>query len=286
MSELFIDTSIAIARVVHGPEMKKRIQARILKHDSSVISLVVRQEFKRRLLREAYYLLRQLNEKRSYIKVLRHVTDVLGSWQDRKRNICLETLALMQENASGKPVSDAELTERAIRTLRSLLRSGLNDLRNSVSFEVVTSECHCSQYPVVEKVKYKKYEFGPTECSKTGTSCGVERLLAAREHELKAILAYLRTLPKKTDELQKAESFIDETLTDFSRAPIHNPCLEVGDLIIALESIGVQTFYTLNRKESLHFSRVLNQDLVIRPKNPVHDDEVLSHTASNEWPTS
>lgn len=57
----------------------------------------------------------------------------------------------------------------------------------------------------------------------------------------------------------------DETFSNLGGRK-SDPCLEVGDLIIALESIDVQTFYTLNRKESLHFCRVLDQDLIIRPK--------------------
>src|ERR1700694_4768289 len=117
MSEVFLDTSIAIARVVHSPEMKQRIADRISKYQASVISLIVRQEFKRRLLKEAQYLLRQLNEKRSYSKVRWHVIDVLGPWQNRRRNICLEMLESIYRTAS-----DKELTERAIRILRVLLR--------------------------------------------------------------------------------------------------------------------------------------------------------------------
>src|ERR1051326_6001106 len=63
---VILDTSIQIARVVHGPKTKKRIRERLARHEQAVSSLVVRQEFKRRLLGEAEYLLRMLHRYRSF----------------------------------------------------------------------------------------------------------------------------------------------------------------------------------------------------------------------------
>src|SRR5438270_523591 len=57
---IFLDTSILIARLVHSTEKKQSIERRLAKHSQKVTSLVVRQEFKRRLLREVEYLLRQV----------------------------------------------------------------------------------------------------------------------------------------------------------------------------------------------------------------------------------
>jgi hypothetical protein len=55
---VFLDTSIQIARLVHGPQTKSGIRQRLAQHDKVFTGLVVRQEFKRRLLKEAEYLLR------------------------------------------------------------------------------------------------------------------------------------------------------------------------------------------------------------------------------------
>jgi hypothetical protein len=49
-SDIFVDTSIQIARITHSPETKRRICARLEQHGEVVTSLVVKQEFKRRLL--------------------------------------------------------------------------------------------------------------------------------------------------------------------------------------------------------------------------------------------
>lgn len=284
MSEVFLDTSIVIAQVVHSQDTKRRIADRVSKYEASVISLVVRQEYKRRLLKEAQYLLNQLNDKGSLIKVHRHVVDVLSSspFHSRKRNICLEMITEVFETGD-----DKELTERAFRYLRTMLRCGLSDLDNRVNYELTESECACAQYPVTEKSKYKRYEFGPDECRRTGASCGIERFLRLKEKKLREILTYLRALPagKKTDELKNAESFIEKLLVDFTRALSMNSCSTVGDLIIALESSSVPVFYTLNRKESLHLCRVTRQDLLVRPKNPAKDDEEYLQPSST-WPDS
>jgi hypothetical protein len=74
---VFLDTSIQIARFVHGPETKRRIRERIDQYDLSITGEVVKQEFKRRLLKEAQYLLNLFDRFGSFQRVWRHVLDVL-----------------------------------------------------------------------------------------------------------------------------------------------------------------------------------------------------------------
>ncbi len=160
MERVFLDTSIQIARWCHGRETKRRIADRLGQFNSVVTGLVVRQEFKRRLLKEAQYLLNQLDHKGSLEKVLRHVVDILPPQQQRKRTICLEMLTVLYEEAD-----DAERTERAKRYLRSLLRFGLTEFDSSVDTVIWDSRCACAHFPVEEKVPYKRYEFGPNRFS-------------------------------------------------------------------------------------------------------------------------
>jgi len=156
-----------IARMVHSPETQHRIAERISNYESVVTSLVVKQEFKRRLLKEAQYLLNQLNSKGSYKKVLRHIMDVLPHQQQRKRNICLETMVMIFESTDDT-ANDAELTERAISYMRSLLRYGLSDFESGVDRIIWDSGCACSHLPIEEKSPYRLYEFGTDKCSRTG----------------------------------------------------------------------------------------------------------------------
>ena len=88
---VFLDTSIQIARVVHGPKTKARIQQRLGQHGRTVTGLVCRQEFKRRLLQEADYLLRLLDRYGSFDEVRQHLIRFQPQYLKhiRKKNICL-----------------------------------------------------------------------------------------------------------------------------------------------------------------------------------------------------
>ena len=280
VNEIFIDTSIAIAAMIHSSDTKKRIAERIRLHSGSVTSLIVKQEFKRRLLKEAQYLLNQLNSKGSFRKVLRHVSDILPPQQERKRNICLDMMLTVFEQAE-----DAELTERAKKYLRALLRTGLREFEERFNSIVWASGCACSTQPVVEREKYRRYDFGEERCSKTRGACGVIDFLQSKRSEMERVLQYLRSIrpDKKTIELQRSESFIMKVVADCSMATNLDPCLSMGDLMIALESMGIPVFYTLNGKESQHLCRALGQSLVVRKKNPEHEDVVCQNT-DPEWP--
>jgi len=59
-SAIFLDTSIQIARFFREKRMKNRIEERLSNYDMVVSSSIVLQEFKRRVLSEALYLLNQL----------------------------------------------------------------------------------------------------------------------------------------------------------------------------------------------------------------------------------
>jgi len=278
-SAVFVDTSIAIARVIHSAETKRRIEARLRQYQLSTTGDVVRQEFKRRLLKEAVYLLNQFEKHKSYTAVSRHVVAYLPVQQLRKRNICLEMLTTIHEGAS-----DEELTERAKRYLRTLVRFGLADFDQSVGHVIRASGCACARQPIVERARYKRYDFGTASCSEAPT-CNVIEFIRQRQTECESILAKIRSMPreKKTAEIQNAESFIEKVLHDRACAQGLDPCLTVGDLLIALESVGIKDFYTMNGKESQYYCRVLDQSMIVRKKNPIHDDVVCSNS-NTQWP--
>ena len=281
-SALFIDTSIQIARVIHGPQTKKAIRQRLSKHSTTVTSLVVRQEYKRRLLKEAEYLLRQLHRYRSFDEVHQHVIRLFGSWPGRvrKRTICLQALAQIHRG------TDAERTERLQLYLRSLLVTGLRRFDQTVDEIRKDSQCACGLQDVVEKVKLRKYDLGPEKCSRTrqGT-CGVADFFAVKRQNWQAILDKLKSLPaeKKSAELHNAEKFLDRLLKNPGAVKQDDPCLTVGDLLIALESAGVSHFFTLNSVESQHLCRALGQSLIVRPIDP-GKPEIVCPADALQWP--
>ncbi len=92
-SAVFLDTSIQIARFVHGPNAKQRIRDCLSRFRFVATGLVVRQEFKRRLLREAKYLLEQTQSTWVFRPSSSSCLLKANFVHARKRNICLEVLS-------------------------------------------------------------------------------------------------------------------------------------------------------------------------------------------------
>ena len=279
-SDLFLDTSIQIARHVHGPQTKAAIKQRLSQHTKHVTSLVVRQEFKRRLLKEAAYLLNLLHRYRSFDEVNQHVIRLFGPWHARKRSICLQALAQVHGG------TDAERTQRLQLYLRSLLVSGLQRFDQAVDELRTDSRCACAQQAVVEKVQLRRYELGNDKCSRAKPgACGIREFFETRTELASKIARYFRAIPpeKKSGEIQRAEKFLAKMGNDSAKMAKEDPCLTVGDLLIAMESAGISHFLTLNGAESQHFCRVLGQTMIVHPVDPTKT-EIVCLAEEKEWP--
>lgn len=279
-ASLFSETSIQIARRVHRPEIQDSIRQRLAEFPQHFTGLVVRAEFKRRLLAEARYLLLQLARRGSYEKVRRHVQDSLPVSFDggRKKQICLQTLTTIDENDT-----DEDRTDRSRFYLQSLLRFGLRQFDAQATKVLTETGCACGASSIREKKAFLDYDLGPTKCERT-TGCGIGRFLADHRDLLVRILAHIESVKpqEKTKELTRTEQFIRDYLADPKDVERRNPCTIVGDLLIAMESKSVRAFYTMNYKESQHLCRVLAQRLIYRPPNSDHPE--IDCPANTEFP--
>lgn len=269
---IFTDTSILIARLLREPEMKKAIEERLASYDITVSSPIVIQEFKRRVINEAIYLMNQLNAKESYERVKRHVINVLPEQWRRKQRICLNMLEEIFESAN-----DGELTDRAKRYLRTLIKFGVPRLRKSLGHIVHGTGCYLSSYPVREKKAYKRYDLVKKRCSSVSNLCNVAEFLKENIGLCKKIFEKLSELPEKTKELENACEFLKRFIENPDIVHQLDPCLSVGDLLIAIESQIIPDFYTMNYKESKIFCSILSQKLIVRPNNPNTPDTINSN---------
>lgn len=274
--KVFVDTSIQIALFVHSPETKASIRGTLANYRWKITGRVVRAEFIRRLLREADYLLRLLSDKGSYSKVLRHVVDVLPPQQQRKRNIALEVLTTV-----GESESDEDLTERLRLYLKRLLRSGGQLFDQNVD-ELIDSGCALGgKLPVP---KGQTFVFEDNRCSRQD-SCKVSQFLDAHVDERKALLGHLTKVDPAglSIELGNAITFLTSIQdSGCTTAPNQEPCLKVGDTIIALESAGAGTMFTMNKKESEVLVCGLSQKLAYRSPNPSQPTSISSGSDSRE----
>jgi hypothetical protein len=278
---IFLDASIIIARLVHSPEAKKKIEACLRQYDIKVTSSVVRQEFKRRLLKEAKYLLELLNRLNSYDEVFHHVLrlpDHIHKSLRRKRNISLQILSQLFPGRD-----DAERTERAKLYMHNLLTIGLDLFDARVDQVVKGAECACNRIPVREVKQMLRYEFGTDKCSETEGRCGVVNYLVSHSEDVAVIRTYLLNASdeNKSTEIKNTQAFLDDIAEHPAIAVSKDPCLKVGDLMIALESVGIPAFYTLNEKESQFFCAALRQKMTVRPFNPAEEDTTFHFDDEN-----
>lgn len=275
---VFIDTSIQIGRRVHRPEIEQSIRSRLASFPRVTTGLVVRGEFKRRLLMEAQYLLTQFKLRGSFEKVRRHVQDSLPPADPRKKQICLQTLTTIDEKDT-----DEDRTERAKLFLRDLLRFGLQTFDAQLSLLLKDSGCARGLAPIQEKKKFLAYEFGPKRCEQSEGKCRIGQFLSTHRDLLQKVADYIATLPlnETTDELRASEAFIRQYLASPSEIEKRNACTIVGDLLIALESSAIPTFYTMNYKESRHLCQVLGQRMIFRHPNADHAE--IDCPAGERW---
>lgn len=280
VTAIFPDTSIHIARLLREPEIKKMIEQRLASYDFVVSSSVVVQEFKRRVMPEAIYLINQLNHRGSYQKVKRHVTHVLPDIMKRKRQICLGMLESIFESVGN--ADDSELTERAIRYLHTLIKHSITYFKRKLDTVIPGTECHLSKLPIKVRVPYKKYDLVEKKCSKVYPPCPVADFLKEKTELCKQILKYLSALKDKTKELESTLEFLRGIIDNPDTIHENEPCYCVGDLLIALESNKIPDFYTMNYKESKFFCDVLDQDLIVLPHNPDKSENTYSKN-SKPW---
>jgi hypothetical protein len=142
-SGIFLDTTIQIARFFYAKQTKERIADRLKKYDMRMTTLVVRQEFKRRILGEAKYLLSLLKRLKSFHEVRRWMAILPVQW-NRKRNICIDLLDTIGE-PQGLRENDGDKTARAVRLLEGLVEYGPDYFDDSVDHIFEDSGCACAR---------------------------------------------------------------------------------------------------------------------------------------------
>ena len=277
--EYFLDTSVQIARLLRQ-QMKQPIETCVSKYRRKASGTIALQEFKRRVLKEAAYLLTKLNSTKSYAVTLEYVTTVLPRMQERKRTICQLLLQTILHNRS-----DEELTERARLYLRTFLMHGEKQFLRFVDEIVPRENCYLAKLPVQEKKRYVSYAI-ETKCSKTGGKCPIGNFLQQKKETCLKLFQFLSQLPPErlTTELEKARDLLEKAASNaLFAADREEPCLKYGDLLLCLESEGWPAFYTMNYKESQAFADFLGQELVIRPNNPANQEET-HRSSAKPWP--
>ncbi len=261
--------------------MKASIAAGLNRYSLRVSGSIPLVEFKNRVLRDVAYILGKLNKTRSYQATFAHIANVLPPRMQRKQRMCVMVLQNVLLGAT-----DAELTERAILYCRTLLAYGSAEFERELDTLVPGVECYWAKVPVREKRRYAVYDFVGKRCSRTKGLCRIGEALKARERQCRELLEFLEGLPsdRMTPELDRSREFLRTIIDrDFRDVEAEDPCLKVGDLLIALESANVQDFYTMNYRESQAFCDFFGQTVAVRPNDPAQQDREYG-PADRPWP--
>jgi hypothetical protein len=269
-SAIFIDTSVQLLRFIGNKDVKASIDSRLSGYGFSVTSLVVRQEFKRRFLTDVRYV-RTALEKNEFdtSETLRYINAKLSSPHNRRKlSICLNVLASTGFNGHDLP----DMGEKCHLMLSRWEDFGLDLFDASVGQVVRYSGCGCGASTTL----------GPTKCSVIKT-CKINEFIRSRQDQSECILDFLKnaTSPSKTAEIQKAEATLNGWLNTGTLPDSDNPCLTVGDLIIALESEGIPAFYTQNARESQFLCSAQEQTMIVQRND---GDEVRLAADRAHWP--
>jgi hypothetical protein len=153
-----------------------------------------------------------------------------------------------------------------------------------VDHVITASGCACGRQAVRPK-KSGTFDFGSDRCSQVAKSCGISAFLAQRAEAVLEIRQHLTRpdLPHRSAEIDRTAEFIEATDDDASEVEQRDPCLSVGDYLIALESVRIPVMYTMNGRESQHFCRALGQTMIVRKTNPADEDIVCARNDPN-WP--
>jgi len=268
--KIFLDTSIIISYTIRTEKIRQKIKDRT-GSKKAISCAVVLNEYKRNVLGQARYLITQFNKKKTVKDVRDHITHTLPSpYFDRRRKIALGLL----DSFIGD-LSPEEQKERAITLLHSLIVRYRREVSRLIQEEFDTIGCACAAFRPRVKRPYKQYDLGPTKCEKVQGQCGIVDFMKENQEIIKRLLSFLAERRGEfTKEMEAIHNFLESTNDNYEISPTFNPCLTIGDLLIALESKDVKEFYTLNYKESRFFCDFFNQTLIVSSPNPEYDDKV------------
>lgn len=270
--EIFIDTSILVSYFLRTNPKRQQI-ANQLQGKNVITCSVVLYEYKRRVLKEAEYLITLFNKKQTVAEVKDHLINVLLPVHSRKQKISLNIL----ERVLGHLPPD-EQKERAISLLHIFMIRARRSIEKFIDEERNMVGCECARHWLTVIRPYEKYDLGPMKCKKVKDQCGFVDYLNSNREMISSLRVFLEA--KKdglSEEMMAVLEFLEATQTGFQTAPDFDPCNKLGDFLIALDSKDTMDMYTMNYKESRFFCEFFNQNMILSYPDPLKDDRTFSH---------
>ncbi len=254
--ELFLDTSIQIARKDYDKDEVDTIDKLLSNYDSTCTSTYVKLEFKQSHIQDLIYLHRTLINEKSFSKTL-HIAKGLNAHPGHKRKLSNILEALCSHFAAIKSFSsddnfDIDLAEKLAFSLEIVLENIWDWFEKSVT---KISDCtECIRAKEAPKKRTYVFEARVKSCKSSKIRCKLNKYFKEKEKEFLQIRDYIKGLDdskkKKIDELNNIVEAIEVGLKnpdDLCNTPV---CRKLGDALVAIEAIQSKEMFTKDVDQS------------------------------------
>lgn len=275
--EVFLDTTIHCS-LHKGRHFKEHID-RVLKLFRWIsTSTYTKVEYGNVVLAPAEYFLREIQARGSLADTLDWIGNVLS---DRRHSAKRTWAFNLLVNHAG--MDDAERTERAVLTLKRLMKLGVQfvDTHCHEPLEDGT-QCYWARKGVRKKANGQLVWDSP-KCSRKMKRCAIDEFFTEHRDIFERIKTRIDALPasEQTGQLRDFSQVIGVAIVDpTTLLDYKNGCRRLADAIIAADSRGYRNMFSQNKAESIVLTEVLGQDFYYLPSN--HEKGVLLKKRSRD----
>lgn len=226
-------------------------------------------EFKRAWLKRLAYLYSLSGEVGTVGELNGVLADRLGSNPMHRRQLstCLQAIEAFLKPSYGK-ISEAAQLARLRAHLRGAVLNAYSWWEASVTHEYNGTGCaRASERPRISGGG--KLDVSIPKCRPDTTRCRIHSFLRDNQEHLEAIKAEIDRLETTaSDELKGAKAVLDVFENDPQSVCQGDVCVKLGDILVALDGISIESFAANNDKEWIPLARALRRHLLnpLRPQ--------------------
>jgi len=269
VTTVHLDTSLQIERC--KAERKARPVISSLKSFRFLsTSTYAKLEFKRAWLQRLAYLYSLSERVRTTGELAGVLADKLGSHPLHRRQLstCLQAIEAFLPPTNGKISEAAQLT-RMRAHLRGAVLNAYSWWEASVTHEYNGTGCiRASERPRMSGGG--KLDVSIPKCHRNVVRCRILSFLQDNDDHLQAIKAEINRLGSNaSEELRKAKAVLDAFEDDPEKVCQDDSCVRLGDILVAIDGVDIESFGANNDKEWVPLARALRKHLVnpLRPES-------------------
>ena len=166
---------------------------------------------------------------------------------------------------------DAECTERAVLSLRRLMKLGLEFVEEQCDRPIENgTDCYWAKIGV-HKRKDGQLFWKTPKCDRDHKRCRLDEFFTANKELFAKIRDAINAMPEdeKSKQLQDFSEVIEKALDDPSiLLDYQTGCRRLADAIIAVDGLRYRSMFSQNKMESELLTKVLGQVFYYLPPNP------------------